>query len=766
MASRSRYASSEVSDHFEERSRRSGKGAREKRYYEEEEVIRERRPPPPRERETVIREEVRSKERPRSPPSDHFREEIKIRERARSPPDQYREDIRIRERARSPPDYVREDVRIKERARSPPDYVREDIRIQERPRTPPGYVREEYVRAQPVLRGRVREDFEFAPRPKPKSPSPSPPPPRIEREEIIIAGRREPEVRREPPPPRDFEREEIIVGRREPELRRGPPPQRDFDREEIIIRNDDREPSRRPPPRERDFEREEIIIRNDDREPSRRPPPRERDFERDELIIRDGPPPPRSTRGIDFERDEYVSRRGAPRDRSVESRFDRGPPRGHDDREEIIIRRDHNDGGGSRRRSPSFDRGFDREEVVIRREDRGPPPATMVRVPSPSRSRYYDDFDEPRHVDADAYALTKVRSHERARSVSRPPENESREIVIRRDRDERGSRRGGSREREREEIIIRRNEHDRSSSPTSTIAAPREPPEPPIIRAPPIHQEVITHHRHIDHGYEVALATRPVSRPPSPPSPPPPPPREERDETIEIHRRGERNGRPYDEDIIISDRDREQSRTPLPPPARRDYGPPPEPYRPPYADSPRRQYMDPRDERDIREEAEFYNNRAIERGYIGEGHGGSTRDWAIVDVPPGTRRVRMDGAGGGAQEVTWARYNGVRRSKFMPDGGSDEGYGSAEVGPPIPAAGGAQLGRRYEGVRDKKESMWTEITKDLVVREAIEEAGYEFEETDDFYYVIAYLKFVSHLFVSQSLLYIFLPIPITLQQHC
>jgi hypothetical protein len=26
------------------------------------------------------------------------------------------------------------------------------------------------------------------------------------------------------------------------------------------------------------------------------------------------------------------------------------------------------------------------------------------------------------------------------------------------------------------------------------------PREPPVIRAPPIHQEIITHHRHIDHG--------------------------------------------------------------------------------------------------------------------------------------------------------------------------------------------------------------------------------------------------------------------------
>jgi hypothetical protein len=39
--------------------------------------------------------------------------------------------------------------------------------------------------------------------------------------------------------------------------------------------------------------------------------------------------------------------------------------------------------------------------------------------------------------------------------------------------------------------------------------------------------------------------------------------------------------------------------------------------------------------------------------------------------------------------------------------------------------------------------LWTEVTKDLVVKEAIHEMGYEFEETDDFYYIIAYLRYVS-----------------------
>jgi hypothetical protein len=112
----------------------------------------------------------------------------------------------------------------------------------------------------------------------------------------------------------------------------------------------------------------------------------------------------------------------------------------------------------------------------------------------------------------------------------------------------------------------------------------------------------------------------------------------------------------------------------------------------------------------------------------------------------------MDGAGGGSQEITWQRYNGVRRSKFMPDG-ADERYDGAVTRPaplpapaPIPSAGG-EIGRRYGRERDAREGLWTEITKDLVVKEAIQELGYEFEETDDFYYIIAYLRYVSRYFL-------------------
>jgi len=129
-------------------------------------------------------------------------------------------------------------------------------------------------------------------------------------------------------------------------------------------------------------------------------------------------------------------------------------------------------------------------------------------------------------------------------------------------------------------------------------------------------------------------------------------------------------------------------------------------------------------ESDFDLEADYYNRKAMERAYPGEGWNGATKDWAIVDVPPGTNRVRMDGIGGGAQEITWQRYNGVRRSKFI---SGDEEL-ATDFGGPAP-------------VKPKTKDMWTEITKDLVIREAIDSMGYDCEETEDFFYVMEYLKY-------------------------
>lgn len=128
---------------------------------------------------------------------------------------------------------------------------------------------------------------------------------------------------------------------------------------------------------------------------------------------------------------------------------------------------------------------------------------------------------------------------------------------------------------------------------------------------------------------------------------------------------------------------------------------------------------------DFEIEADYYNRKALERAYPGEAWNGATTDWTIIDVPPGTKRVQLDGIGGGSQEVTWQRYNGVRRSKFT--SGDDEHFTDIQTQGPV---------------KPRKKDMWTEVTKDLVLREAIDGMGYRCEETDDFFYIMEYLRYV------------------------
>ncbi|KAK5950039.1 hypothetical protein OHC33_009000 [Knufia fluminis] len=572
----------------------------------------------------------------------------------------------------------------------------------------PAFLRDDYGQTTAgamVLRARDREDVTYAPPRRRRSPTPE----KKEREEIII--RRDERSESRPPAPRARPRE---VSR---------------EREEIIIRRDEQSDARssapRPRPREVSRDREEIIIRRDERSESRPPAPRyrerERSREREEIIIR---------------RDEHDHHDYAPPRRAPTA-----PVRGEREREEIIIRRDERDSRSrfdddvvshrSYRPPPPPSRNeVDREEIIIRREETD----SHSRAP-PSRSRYEDNM-----------ALTRPISHERSRGRSHSSASED-EIIIRRDRDE-----GRGRDASRQEIIIRRTSHSRSPSPSMSVST-RAPPvpeptpqPPPIVYAPQIHQEVITHHRHIDHGYEVRQPVYAPPRPPSPPSPPPPPPpapvRERSEERIEIRRSETRNGKREEEDIVISRNERSQS---VGPPTRRQER---EDYREEidYSSSRRAGWED----RNIAEEAEYYNDRALSRGYPGEAYRGATRDWGLVDIPPGTKRVRMDGAGGGAQELSWKRYDGDRRAKFYPDGDYDEGY-TTDPGRPAPRPIRAPepepepptIGPRYGARKDPRDGLWTEVTKDLVVKEAIKEMGYEYEETDEYYYIFKYMQYAD-----------------------
>lgn len=146
---------------------------------------------------------------------------------------------------------------------------------------------------------------------------------------------------------------------------------------------------------------------------------------------------------------------------------------------------------------------IEREETFSRPLERRP------RSPSPVSYR-------ERVIETTQPAVERVRTRlverERERSPSPPGQLrarviETRERIPMRERSPspiRYRERFIERERERSPSPAR-SEHVRITETREEIRRPppspsRSPSPPPFIRAPPIHQEIITHHRHIDHG--------------------------------------------------------------------------------------------------------------------------------------------------------------------------------------------------------------------------------------------------------------------------
>ncbi|TPX13908.1 uncharacterized protein E0L32_005608 [Thyridium curvatum] len=503
------------------------------------------------------------------------------------------------------------------------------------------------------------------------------------------------------------------------------------ERDRFYERQERRSPPRRAAP-VREYEETDIRVRERERDSDSRVP----SFMRDERA-RDAPAGPLVLRQREVETvDRRRPRSPSPvryRERIVQrARSLTPPPPPPMERERIEVR----------------DRVIERNQSRVRSPSRGP---SMDRL----RARFVDRSPSPPER-----PVERVRTRFVERERSPTPVDREREI----------------------RIIERERERERLPSPS-----PSPPLEPPVIRGPTIEREVITHYRDIDHGMIVA-------RPPSPP-PPPRPRVQERDTEIDIttsrHRtevdihESSRERRGGGQLIRVPTRGRSISRE-RPAPARRsdhyheddvmvvsdrnrlevDIE-----HRHGHSSSRsrhRRAHSAAPPVLDYDDEAEYITSRINERGRMGEAWHGHTKDWTIVDVPPGTERVRMDGVGGGGADVTWSRYNGVRRAKFVPErDGSDVG----------PTTSSTSLSERdvvrtrergtdrlsvqiYDKDRDrdreidviadrqlvpvvpnKRSDMWTEITKDLVVREAIEEMGYEYEETEWFFYVMQYLRY-------------------------
>ncbi|KAF6805380.1 hypothetical protein CSOJ01_09526 [Colletotrichum sojae] len=385
---------------------------------------------------------------------------------------------------------------------------------------------------------------------------------------------------------------------------------------------------------------------------------------------------------------------------------------------------------------------------LSRPRQRTPSPVYRERIVRRARSL------TPPHVHDQELERSRVRISEREREIRSPSRGPPAPELVRAryvERQRSPSPPPPARERSRVGVRIVERERERERVP-SPSPSPPPAPTPQVIRGPTIEREIITHHRHIDHG---------ITRAPSPPPPRPAPRPITRTENreldidinmsrnrtdIDIHRSSSRHRSPsrerrspayQDRDLVVStDRLRIDDR---------------------HYQGSRRRAHSAAARTPVDEEAEYITSKIDQRGKMGEAWGGATKDWTIVDVPPGTERVQMDGVGGGSAEVTWQRYNGVRRSKFIPERDGAPISTPAPIPQPSPRDSRDRLSvqvydreteidiektkERRGRPSQKRNEMWTEITKDLVLRDAIIERGYDFEETEYFFYIMQYLKY-------------------------
>ncbi|KAL4877482.1 hypothetical protein BJY04DRAFT_127434 [Aspergillus karnatakaensis] len=291
------------------------------------------------------------------------------------------------------------------------------------------------------------------------------------------------------------------------------------------------------------------------------------------------------------------------------------------------------------------------------------------------------------------------------------------------------------------------------SSSESLGSSESELPKVPLpIPIPPIHKDSPRRHKSLGHGKDIrgpfTTAAPPLAETgfqiPSPPSPPTPP-RVPSLETVLSEREARKRLEKAAKGVVeVERRSKETLVLPPEPPA------PPAPPAPPV----RRKKEKPvtivetpepvghtgsrvRDERggprasferrEIIEEEDYYRSRDPRWSSPSSG---ATDDWAIVHAPPRQRKSPAKEVVDVREERQSRRKQQLSRAPEVEDG---------ELRPKGERRSRSKPGPRYIGVRDRKERLWTEITKDLVVKEAIERAGLEYEEMDSVYYIFAYL---------------------------
>ncbi|KAJ5665144.1 uncharacterized protein N7477_007592 [Penicillium maclennaniae] len=683
----------------------------------------------------------------RRPPRDYYEEddfEIE-RERDRNP--------RSRQRDR---EFEEEDVQYRRRRSMPPVEDLERMHIRDRP--PRDFMRESYAPPEdraPMSLRRPRDNIDGVI-------------PEREREEVYIRPSRE---RRRPR--REIDEEQLFINERE---RHGGQRRRRSERdieEDLIIRRRER-PSRDYEsesdfkPRERFEEQDETFVRRSG--PRRKPRPRSREEELEELLVDESEMDrPRRRPSLEepiFEREEInevmIDDRERPRERRPrrESNYDR-----YREMEDVIDDRESERLRERKLRKPRVkeelvmqwkDRPlpgeFDEEEIRIR-ETRRPtrrsppmpvfapePPGALplrgngieteeqIRISSRSRPRpHHRDVEEEEEMvirrdekERDRRRRTKIddeillRREDKSRG-HRSNNEEDEELLIRREERDRDRRRAT---KDDEELIIRRDERDRprKESEDEVIirkskrrSSPRKPsPDVASIHAPPIHQDVITHHHHIDHGFEA---------PPRAPSP------DASSQTsideVHFHHRRKSGSHKSEEDLVYKHRSDDESVSPTSRPSL-DFN---NPWEADGASTSRRR------PKSIIDETE-----SIKPSLAGSTRSRAKRSMARdLDFDEETDEEEI--------EVHEERY-GPRSStrslgRDVPDAVSEWSMVHTPKTDALEMPGALNV---IEVSSEPRDERWTEITKDLVVREAIERLGYEFEETRTFYYIFSYLK--------------------------
>ncbi|EKV10772.1 hypothetical protein PDIG_55030 [Penicillium digitatum PHI26] len=498
--------------------------------------------------------------------------------------------------------------------------------------------------------------------------------------------------------PRGFEEDDLIIEDRERHRGSRRHPKR---RSEDDFLYEEREKSHRRRP-ERDLE-ENLLFEERGKHRGKRHRP-EHEFEEEEMAIRqtERKDPPlhcgwdseidiRSReRRVEFEEEELYHRpRPRPRARPL-------PPH-RVEVEEVPL----DSASLERRRGPVdfLDREFEDDDVVIRWNDKGPRPVN--------------------HVDEEEVT---VRSRERRRSV--PSEDLERELrgLRREGREqippntelsERSSFDSKSCSRDLQEI-----KEDISISKSKNKHPPRQPsPSLGSIHMPPVHQGLFTHHRHSGHGHKDTRTLRMRN----------PDLRSQRGgfDEIEIQHQRMRGGRMSEETIALKHRDSEESLAPedsisLTSSPTVNFKDPWEREtisvnlrRPkPLEDESELAYShgtsDASSMRDVEEDVVAESIRIVKKAPRG------TDDWSVVHPPSPDEAIEMTGA-----------------------------LGVVDVKPRHVSVDEVETGRtarKFIYPEKTQNDQWTEIAKRMVVREAIEQMGYEYEETRTCYYIFSYLK--------------------------